>query len=124
MQQEIKLAPGVGNRPEDRIHLGIVLDVQLQKMLGSDRVGDGLNMRERFVIQVGQRQFGTGGGERTCTPGCDRFVIRNADDKTALTLQQTVFAIYSYIHTSLSHRNAALQNDQIVSRCFAPGARV
>ena len=87
MQQEIKLALGVGNRPEDRIHLCILLDVKLQKMLGSDRVGDGLNMRKRFVVQVGQRQFGTGGGERTCTPGRDRFLIRNADDKTAPTLQ-------------------------------------
>jgi len=87
VQQEIQLTPFGADLLERCLELPRYAHVAGQQQLAAERVGDGADVRLRFVVEIGRRESGACGCEGACTAGGDAGLIGNADDQTALAGQ-------------------------------------
>ena len=88
MDDEIEIAPSLGEDGEDRVQRGDVLDVAGQRKRRPEALGERQDAFAQGVALVGEGEFGPLGGDRLGDAPGDRMVVGDAHHEAALAAHQ------------------------------------
>jgi hypothetical protein len=88
MDDEIEIAPLLGERGENRIQRRDVLDVAGQRKLRAETLGERQDALAQGVALVGEGELGPLSGDRLGDAPGDRMIVRDAHHEAALAVHQ------------------------------------
>ena len=88
MEPDIELAPFLLDRVEDRFQLAFRLEVQRHEDLGTDLLGQRLDVRLGLVVEIGDGEVRAEGAESLGAAPGDRLIVGDSGNQRLLALEQ------------------------------------